>query len=252
MNKNTGVCKLCDQEKPLCKSHIIPKAFFKDAMDDDNRGLIMFSNNRVEHGKMGGEYELLMCRSCESLVGKYDNYGVRFFRGELWKRYDKLNETTIPNDIHILGGVDIKKLRLFIISVLWRAGISSRQFYENVDLGPFAPLAKDIILENTDLKQDDFPCFISRYDEPHRATHIIMNPVHTRMGSVRFYNINFGLFNAFVKVDGRELPYNLGLLHRYLDDYNLVLVFDKPLTKSKEYETILRVAGSAYRSLQRR
>lgn len=35
-----AVCKYCNQEKPLCKAHIIPQAFYKQIWSDNRHPLL--------------------------------------------------------------------------------------------------------------------------------------------------------------------------------------------------------------------
>ena len=246
MTKIFGNCRLCDAEKVLCKSHIIPKAIFRDAMSDDlNRGLNMYTEQRVETGKMAGEYEYLLCRDCEEIVGRYDDYGIKFLRRSVGERLTMLNGETIPDDIDLLSEVDLEKLRLFIISVLWRASVSSREFYSNVELGPHEIIAKRIIKKELVLTKDSFPFFISRYSGPSVAGKVIINPVPTRINGLLFYNLNMKGFNVAVKVDQRNLLYPFFQIWETLTGMGIVLVYERNFTGSREYEAIRRLLHAA-------
>lgn len=251
MANHAVTCKLCDLERPLCKSHIIPKAFFRDAKaSEPDRGLNMVTQERIEIGKMAGEYERLLCRDCETLVGRYDDYGIRFFRQEVGVRLGKLGDEMVPKDIDIIDEIDLTGLRIFIISVLWRASISSRPFFANVQLGPFEHIAKQIILDKN-LLTDQFPFYMTRYSEADNAKNIMFNPVPSMQEGRRFYTLNMGGFNIWVKVDGRELRDPFRYVWEVLTERGSLLVFEKKFIGSVEHSVVQRLVLSAHANSQK-
>ena len=252
MAKQVGKCNLCDLARPLCKSHIIPKAFFRDAMaEEPRRGLNMITPERIEIGKMAGEYERLLCRECEELIGTYEDYGTRFFRRKVGERLRIFNDEVVPDDIDLIGNVDLRLLRLFIISVLWRASISSRPFFDKVYLGPFELVARKIIREEITLSDDLFPFFMNRYTETDHAKRMLFNPLPTRIGQLRFFNVNMGGFNVAIKVDKRDLGCLHDFIWKTLTRAGVVLVYEKRLFGSEEYAAIQQVARMARANSQK-
>lgn len=246
MKENSGLCKLCGFEKVLCKSHIIPKAVFRDAMaDDKEHGLNKITDQRLEIGKMAGEYEYLLCRDCEELVGKYDEYGIKFLRQEVGQGLVEFNGETVPDDIQLLSEVDLEKLRLFIISVLWRASISSREFFSDVTLEQCEITAKQLIKKELDLTEYLFPFIIGKYSGHPAADKIIIKPGLVVIEGVNFCNLNMTGFNFTVKVDPRPLPQRLTILWNVLVEKKTVLVYKKDFGSSKEYEGIKWLVRSA-------
>lgn len=252
MAQQVGICNLCDLPRPLCDSHIIPKAFFRDAMSGESgRGLNMITSKRIETGKMAGEYERLLCRDCEELIGKYDNYGILFFRGKVGKPLSVFNGEQVPDDIELIGNVDVYLLRLFLISVLWRASISSRPFFDKVNLGPYEIVAKQVIRQEFAIPDYSFPFFMNRYAETDQGNKMIFNPLPTRIRSLRFFNINMGGFNIVVKVDKRDMWLPLDFIWKKLIEAGVALVYKKSLYDSDEYAEIKQLARMA-RTLSRK
>ncbi|MGK9452559.1 hypothetical protein ACSSZE_15075 [Acidithiobacillus caldus] len=245
MKENSGLCKLCDCEKVLCKSHIIPKAVFRDAMADDKKhGLNKITDRRVEIGKMAGEYEYLLCRDCEEMLGRYDEYGIKFLRQEVGKKLAEFDGEAVPGDIELLSEVDLEKLRLFIISVLWRASISSREFFSEVTLDHYEITAKRIIKKELDLTEYLFPFIVGKYSGYPAANKIIIKPGPVVIEGINFYNLNMSGFNITVKVDPRPFPQSLTTLWDVLIEKGTVLVYKKDFGSSKEYEDIKRLVLS--------
>lgn len=237
-------CKLCTESKPLCKSHIIPYAVFCDAKPA-GQGLNLVTTGRIEKNKFGGEYERLLCRDCEGRLGRYDEYGIRFLRGDEGEVIPVLDGKMIPSDrFDLRSGVDLKKLRLFVIAVLWRASVSSRPFYQHVVLGSYEDTARDILWEDRLLGDDDFPFVILQYTEPY-ARQVIIAPDKMHMDGRNAYNLNMCGHNFMVKVDSQPFADSLGILYRMLNDRGLVLVIKKSLYQSPELGELLDLVRRA-------
>ena len=72
--------------------------------------------------------EFLLCKECEGdLNDRYDRYGISVFRGNACKVQRNATGVTF-------SGIDRQRLRMFVLSVLWRMAISPHWAYGNVDL----------------------------------------------------------------------------------------------------------------------
>lgn len=197
-------------------------------------GLTKISEDRIETRKMAGEYEELLCNNCESRLSIFDDYGTKFLRGKIGKKLDNLGGRGIPPGVEILRGIDIAKLRMFIVSVLWRASVSSRDFYSQVNLGSFESEAKDILLRNT-MEPGDFPFLITRYSEIDRAKDIISNPTLSPQNGIDLYCLNMRGFNFWIKVDKKELTEPQGAIWYWLLAKSYVLIMEKDFIGSPEF-----------------
>jgi hypothetical protein len=211
----------------------------------------MVTSERVETGKLGGEYDRLLCRDCEDIIEEYDDYGIRFFRSQVGTRLTTFNGEAIPDGIDLIDGVNTRLLRLFVISVLWRASVSSRPFFDKVYLGPFELVARKIIREEITLSDDLFPFFMNRYTETDHAKRMLFNPLPTRIGQLRFFNVNMGGFNVAIKVDKRDLGCLHDFIWKTLTGAGVVLVYEKRLFGSEEYAAIQQVARMARANSQK-
>lgn len=141
------ICKLCKEDKPLLKkSHIIPNFMYKD-LYDDKHFLISATNEDIKDpsSKTGrisdGYYEGgILCGGCDnSLFGKYESYASRVLfnrRGEK-KGMPSAKPMVAKNGVRYsqIGNIDYKKFKLFMLSILWRASITSISFFNRVQLG---------------------------------------------------------------------------------------------------------------------
>ncbi|MDD5290611.1 MAG: hypothetical protein PHZ04_00670 [Patescibacteria group bacterium] len=166
----TGQCKLCLQIKPLCKtSHIIPDFMYKGLYDV---GHILYkvptSDLSKEEKLPSGEYEPnLLCEDCENKIGKLESYACDILysdeevkRGRLYRENQK-NQNNVGYTF--CKGVDYKKFKLFLLSILWKSSISSRDFFKDVKLGVYEEAIREMILNEDPKDPKDYPCVISTY-----------------------------------------------------------------------------------------
>ena len=244
MSQKTGTCKLCGEMRTLCDSHAIPNAFFRDAQKKEP-GLNLVTPERTERNKFGGEYAKLLCRECEGRLSRYDDYGIRFFRGTEGTAVTHCNGEEIPSsEFLLLLDVDIKMLRLFVIAVLWRASISPRPFYQGVRLGAYEGQARDILLNDREPSEEEFPFFIVRYNETDVAQKMLIGPTALKFGEADVYNVNLGTHYCVVKVDRKPFPDSVGRLLTTLNQKKLILVARKDLRGSGELEAIAGMVRS--------
>ena len=123
-------CHLCLQERELCESHIIPEFFYRDSYDDKHKMSILKEQDPRIYRSFKGEYEKLLCPDCERFLNRtYENYFDNFW-------YSK---RTLPayyhHNIFVVKGIDWIKFRLLMLSILWRASISSRKTFSKISLG---------------------------------------------------------------------------------------------------------------------
>src|SRR5690606_42072385 len=64
--------------------------------------------------------EKLLCAECELHISKYENYVANVFNGR------QAIDASGAGGLIVVKGLDYAKFKLFGLSVLWRAGISTR------------------------------------------------------------------------------------------------------------------------------
>ena len=196
-------CKLCLQEKPLLKkSHIIPNFAYKELRDNDNS--FIMANLKDGTGKVTytGLFESnILCKKCDNiLLGQLEHYGCSILYGGKMKGVTIINETNQNNIEWTRGsGVDYTKFKLFLLSILWRFSISSKDFYRFVDLGKHEEIIRQMIINKNASDELDYPCFISSYRK-HRDLpfQIISQPLkHRNNGGICYSVLISGLLYTF-------------------------------------------------------
>ena len=147
------VCKLCLQQKQLCNSHIIPEFFYKPLYDHLHRFVALAEdpaqNNRF-HQK--GIQEKSLCVDCEALLCKYEKYAKEVLYDGLHARHDDQPEA------FVFQNLNYDQFKLFELSILWRAGISSLPDFDEVTLGPHAERIRSMLLNEKPGESYQYGC----------------------------------------------------------------------------------------------
>lgn len=126
-----GLCKLTGREGPLAKAHIIPDAFMRRASaapfmerDGVSRSIKRFTG-WYDRDILGGEGEALIAAfddaAAKCFIDRGFTYRSRRHPGDL----NVLRGGFLPNSVHEVTGVETRALRLFGLSLLWRAAVST-------------------------------------------------------------------------------------------------------------------------------
>ncbi|MDP3295088.1 MAG: hypothetical protein Q8M37_10165, partial [Nevskia sp.] len=138
-------CKLCGEKKKLIKSHIIPESFFRESSGGEGAHLVSSNPDKFPKRAPIGVYDpSILCTDCESRFSQLDNYGYEVFVSKYETLFQPLFE-----DAKLVGytslTTDRDKLHQFLLSVLWRASVSTQVFYSKVNLGPHQDSVKHLI-----------------------------------------------------------------------------------------------------------
>lgn len=146
----------------------------------------------------------ILCGDCENLFQTVDDYAPSFFLSE----HEELNPIVDPSGKKVayqIDNVDNEKIKLFILSVLWRASVSSETFFAHINLGPYEPNLRDRVQRGDTGDDSDFPLVLSRFNDS--TSERILNVPHSRrIDGVRFYTLYLASYVAEIKVDKQPLP----------------------------------------------
>lgn len=169
------ICKLCLEKKEIIKkSHIIPEFLYQGLFDAKHK-MFYFKPFKVGTGEdfvkrpSTGEYEGgILCHDCEHRVlGQYESYARNIFYSTQLKAHERLHIEKKRTDEEIfiiqVHNIDYRKFKIFLLSILWRASISSRPFFNSVKLGRHEEVIRKMIYEGNAGAFSDFPIFIATY-----------------------------------------------------------------------------------------
>ena len=162
-------CHLCLKKIPLIKkSHILSNFLYSSLRDTDN-AMISFKNSNLSQPTTiytGVFEEGLLCSNCDNkVIGRYELYASQVIRAQ--SGMSGINITFFKDNTGVekyakLEGIDYKKFKLFLLSIIWRSSISKRDFFKKIKLDPGdEEKLRKMIIEEDPGKPDDFPCVIA-------------------------------------------------------------------------------------------
>jgi len=207
-----ATCKLCKNEKELIKkSHIIPEFLYQDLYDEKHQ-LIKFDAIEMAKGNdktsklPQGEYEgELLCKECDNeKIGQFETYLGNILNKKKLAVEQKPNCQKITNDegaeFTRIENIDYKSLKLCLLSILWRASISKRPLFKDVDLGPYEEKIREQIFSETPSKDTDIPIVVMSWtNDKETATDIIAQPTKHKIDGKTFYSF---VINGFIILYG--------------------------------------------------
>lgn len=199
------ICKLCDKEKKLIKSHIIPESFYRDAYTK-NEGIMVRKDDHSKRLPIGVYDKEIVCADCEKTFQKWDDYGYKFFN-EILTSSGKIIEVKGKSIGLLFDNIKYDELKLFLMSVLWRAAVSGDGFFDQISLGGHERTLKDKILSADPGKPQEFAVLFFKFDLS--KYDVLHPPFRTRLDNgINGYRLFFFNAEIFIKVDRQNMQYD--------------------------------------------
>jgi hypothetical protein len=183
-------CALCLLDKDLRDSHIIPEFMYKSLYDEIHR-FYELSNDASERNRkpQKGLREKLLCGECEQQLGRYERYVSLLVRGKLDLEY------VTHGPLVVVPNVDFKALRMFQLSILWRAGASTLPFFSQIMLGSHQERLRLLLLsDNTGIPWQYGCLMFALLHEDKIQEDLIVQPTQIKIDNVFGYRFVFGGF----------------------------------------------------------
>lgn len=219
----TGICGLCEESAELCKSHILPDMAYNEVIETASHPRMIVVRNSengpiVENSHQTGFRERLLCKECEGKFSRYETYAS-----------NNLLNVALPlpqSEEDLLNRVqvsDYAKLKLFLLSLLWRVGVARHDFFNCVNLGPHTDRLREMLQAEDPGEPDEYGCQITRLlPERHiPVDRLVYTPRSTRIDGhhgcliyfrgfvfhyyVSSHGISTGVRQAFVNRNGQLL-----------------------------------------------
>lgn len=149
-------CALCMLPKSLRSSHIVPEFLYREMYDPKHRFLALstVASNRTRMYQKGLREDLL-CADCEQLLSRFESYASRVFYGN--------GATTAKSSgrMLIINGLDYIPMKLFLLSLLWRFGITNIALFKTARLGPHAEKLRRMLLAKNPGDPLMYPCLLT-------------------------------------------------------------------------------------------
>lgn len=142
MAEHNGVCQLMGTIGPLRRSHLIPNAFMRRAgpepfMESDGK-------SRSKKRQTGWYDATILGVAGEALIARYDDAAARCFidRGFTYRTRRSQRDLTqlvddfVADETYVVENVDVGQIRLFAMSLLWRAAVTRLDPFARVSVSP--------------------------------------------------------------------------------------------------------------------
>lgn len=227
-NSENVICKFCGEEKVLINAHIIPKCFFKPLRSyqpgEKPPTIYSLKNRRVRKQSQSGIYDKnLVCGDCDQIFGSYEAYANDIFI----KKFEELVQSPPERSekFFILQNIDFNKIRLFVLSILWKASNTRDKCFSQVRLGDkFEQKLKHAILNGG---SNDFLCFpiMIRQFQEEFLEKLHVEPMKLRLFDLNAYRFCLGRFSFDVIVDSQNLTRSLDTQQMFLGLTDTLCIF---------------------------
>jgi len=124
---------------------------------NDQRALLSSDGKgRPKRMPIGYYDETILCKKCDNKLGKYDQYGMEIFL--------RRNTILLPNtdQVYLINNVNYSKIKMFLLSLLYRASITSRQEFSLINVGDYINF-RDPSAPSADFARDDRITLCNRF-----------------------------------------------------------------------------------------
>lgn len=181
-------CALCQTEGPLNNSHVIPEFLYRSLYDDKHRfHQISTTPEKANVFLQKGLREPLLCERCEQRLSVWERYMSLVLNGGVG-----LGVRRVENRLH-LSELDYRKLKLFQLSILWRASVSTLSVFGQVALGPHEERIRLLLLAEDPGPFNKYGCimFILMHQDE-LLQELIVPPTWARLLEQKAYRFVFG------------------------------------------------------------
>ena len=95
-------------------------------------------------------------------------------------------------------------LKLFFVSLAWRASVSTHRMFARIRMGPFEADARELLGRSDPGSAEDFAVTLAKFDN--RFGSAILDPHHERPEGINYLRFYLGTFVAYIKADRRPSP----------------------------------------------
>ncbi len=234
-------CKLTGTIGEPVEAHIIPRSLLQ--LDGKPGKMIFFGEKhyREQRAPIGVYDQTILTHEGESHFSNCDDYAAKFFLNRGNYNEGKNALIRMHEGTPILAEIEESKqndLKFFCMAVLWRASVSSRPFFKEVDLGnKHEARLKELILAKSVGEQDEYGVVLMRHIDTPECGLPINAPNRDRQDKVLLYRFNLPQFSFVIKADMRPMPSDLRQFQVGASDKLRMILLD-PFKSSEQYRLL--------------
>jgi len=237
-------CKLTGRSGRPVKAHVVPKAFYEFPLQAEGPYRLMTNAPGVHPKRIpAGIYDHgIVTSDGEALFSPWDDYACQI----LLRRIEEFQPIMANGEALAwqLSNVDYGRLKLFGLSVLWRANASTQPVFRRVKLANHEPRIRRMLLRGDPGEAEDYSVILARWNDATFGP-VLMDPFRERYDGVNYYRIYCGRYILHVKVDKRRTGDRFAELQ--LTPGGVLFVVARDFDHSKERPLMAKVAWSNVR-----
>lgn len=192
-----GICKLCKNERVLLKkSHIYPNFVYADLFDEHGK-LRKFDasemkklNPKISRPASGTYEGNLLCDECDNKrISRLESYVAELLNGKDKNVDCELKKTDDGTEIIEVRNLKYPEFKNFILSLLFRADISTFSEFDEVRLGPYNEKMRIIVYDNLSTEDLEYQVNIFKLSDDSNFNTLIGQPVKSKIGAETVYSI---------------------------------------------------------------
>lgn len=236
MAVNIAPCRGCGETRRLIRAHIIPESFCIRLIRKGAPAKVFGPNEYVKNSHTGIYDSTILCELCEAKFSMPDDYAQDL----LLKKANNFEPVFINGELsaEVVKNYDHALLHRFIVAVLWRASVSSQNFFKDVHLGPHQQSIKELAFGEKN--SSDYSFWAGKL--VHTTTdNMMLAPVRRKIDGVNYWGIYAGDFHFWVKVDsGRSIP--VSMLDVHAKPGSSLVIVCRDLIGSPEHRSAIQAA----------
>ena len=204
------ICKLCGKSGRLINSHIVPEFMYNPMFDASDNWFVEAGRFQTVGKKRQlftyqitkGATEHLFCRDCDNqILGRLDDKAAPII--------NEIRRLSLDDDYAYLI-VEYTHFKLFLLSLLFRAAISSHYMFKNVRMNEDrVNQLRLMILSDNPGKYDDFACIVRVSTHPILRKLMIHSQSKQEAEYFRCLIITPGIhFDYYLKMESDDFPYD--------------------------------------------
>lgn len=201
LHRDAMPCALCLRDVELRDSHVIPEFVYGAVYDELHRfHEIQITEPDKPRIRQKGLRERLLCEDCEGRLGVHERYVSLVFSGAI------VTTSQRSGNLVTVSGLDYTSFKLFGLSILWRASVSTLPFFQEVNLGKYEEVTRLALLNGDPGPHNRLSVMINGLsvdDEPFYK--LIVEPTRSKIDGHTCYRFVFGSLIWVFVVSGHAL-----------------------------------------------
>lgn len=228
-------CKLCNNKRDLCKSHIIPEFLYTPIYEINHSYHRYSSDTPFPKKARQGLYDRLFCLPCEKILKEFEDYVKNiWFNSDINSKQKEF--------VSIIKDINYTLLKLFQLSIIWRASISNLEEFSSISLGQkHENIIRQRIWSRSPGPFYDYGCILIHANDAVLQDFVnnsIMIHPSIKIDGHLVYPISFAAFIWFFYVSSHLRMYELSNL--FLQECNELPIVHDPVIVNKFLKNIVR------------